>query len=316
MINVKNLTKYYGPTLAIEDVSFKVQKGEVVGFLGPNGAGKTTTMKILTCYMPASSGEADIAGHDVFTGSLEVRKLLGYVPENAPVYREMVVRDYLDFIGAIRRMPSRERRRAIKEKVELCGLGPVVRRPINELSKGFIQRVCLAQALLHDPEILILDEPTSGLDPNQIIEIRELIKTIGKEKTIILCSHILPEVSATCSRIMIINRGRIVAKGTPGELQDSIGGMKTVWATFRGEAKPVTEKLQLLDSVHKIREDVSPGAGLVRFSLQASKESAVCEQIFQCAVKNKWIMSELREEELSLEDVFTRLTTMEGGANA
>ena len=248
MINVKNLTKYYGPTLAIEDVSFEVQKGEVVGFLGPNGAGKTTTMKILTCYMPASSGEADIAGHDVFTGSLEVRKLLGYVPENAPVYREMVVRDYLDFIGAIRRMPSRERRRAIKEKVELCGLGPVVRRPINELSKGFIQRVCLAQALLHDPEILILDEPTSGLDPNQIIEIRELIKTIGKEKTIILCSHILPEVSATCSRIMIINRGRIVAKGTPGELQDSIGGMKTVWATFRGEAKPVTEKLQLLDS--------------------------------------------------------------------
>ena len=313
MITVNNLTKYYGPTLAIDDVSFEVQKGEVVGFLGPNGAGKTTTMKILTCYMPATRGEATIAGHDVFSDSLKVRKMLGYVPENAPIYKEMVVRDYLKFIGAIRGMPSRELKKAIDEKVELCGLESVIKRLIGELSKGYVQRVCPAQALLHNPDILILDEPTSGLDPNQIIEIRELIKQIGKEKTVILCSHILPEVSATCSRVIIINRGRIVAKGTPRELQDSMGGGKTVYVTFRASEDSVADKLTDLQVADSVREETSPGEGLVRFSLRAKKDLPICETIFSCAVKQGWTMSELREEELSLEDVFTRLTTREGG---
>ena len=214
MIEAKNLTKRFGDTLAVDTISFTVNKGGIVGLLGPNGAGKTTTMRILTCYLAADSGTATIAGKNVFTQSLEVRRCIGYLPENNPLYTEMGVVDYLKFIAQIRHIPRKKIKTQVKEMVEVCGLEPVLNKKIDELSKGFRQRVGLAQAMIHNPEVLIFDEPTVGLDPNQIVEIRELIKRMGAEKTVILSSHILPEVSATCKQVIIMNRGRIVASGT------------------------------------------------------------------------------------------------------
>ena len=213
MIEVKGISKRFGPTTAVDNISFSIAKGEVVGFLGPNGAGKTTTMRILTCFLPADAGEAKVAGFDVLEQSMAVRSRIGYLPESAPLYLDMRVSEFLDYIGAIRGLHGADRTAAINRMIEVCGLSGVMLKQIGELSKGYRQRVGLAQAMIHNPEILVLDEPTSGLDPNQIREIRDLIKTLGKEKTVILSTHILPEVEATCSRVMIINRGKIVADG-------------------------------------------------------------------------------------------------------
>ncbi|HXU79767.1 MAG TPA: ATP-binding cassette domain-containing protein, partial [Polyangia bacterium] len=219
MIQVQNLTKDYGPTRAVDGVTFNVRKGEVLGFLGPNGAGKSTTMKMLTCFLAPTGGTAKVAGFDVFDDSLEVRKHIGYLPEDTPIYRDMTVIDYLRFAAEVRGMEAGNREKRIKEIGGRCGLGDVAGKLVGELSKGFRQRVGLAQAMLHDPDIVILDEPTSGLDPNQIVEIRSLIKEVGKEKTVILSTHILPEVQATCSRVLIISGGKLVADGTPDELR-------------------------------------------------------------------------------------------------
>ena len=208
MIEVRNLTKRYGSTVAVNNVSFDAEAGEVLGFLGPNGAGKTTTMRVLTCFLPADDGTASIDGYDIFENSIEVRQRIGYLPESAPLYGDMGVIDYLKFIAEIRNIPKSERNDRIKSVVEICGLGPMIQKDVGELSKGYRQRLGLAQSLVHDPPILILDEPTSGLDPSQIIEIRNLIKEIGKEKTIIFSTHILSEVSATCSRVLIISDGQ------------------------------------------------------------------------------------------------------------
>ena len=218
MIEVINLTKRYGPTVAVDNVSFDAKAGEVLGFLGPNGAGKTTTMRILTGYLSADEGTAKVAGYDVFEESIEVRKRIGYLPESAPLYTDMGVIDYLKFIAQIRDIPKSQRSQRIKDVVDTCGLEKMIQKDVGELSKGYRQRLGLAQSLIHDPPILVLDEPTSGLDPSQIIEIRNLIREIGKEKMIIFSTHILPEASATCSRILIINDGQIVANGTPDEL--------------------------------------------------------------------------------------------------
>src|SRR3954462_12318660 len=219
MIEVSSLTKDYGPTRAVDRVTFNVRKGEVLGFLGPNGAAKSTTMKMLTCFLAPTGGTAKVAGFDVFDNSLEVRKRLGYLPEDTPIYRDMTVIDYLRFAAEVRGMEPGNREKRIKEIGGRCGLGDVAGKLVGELSKGFRQRVGLAQAMLHDPDIVILDEPTSGLDPNQIVEIRSLIKEVGKEKTVILSTHILPEVQATCSRVVIIRGGKLVADGTPDELR-------------------------------------------------------------------------------------------------
>jgi ABC-2 type transport system ATP-binding protein len=232
MINAKHLAKNFGPTMALKEITFEVAKGEVLGFLGPNGAGKTTTMRILTCYHPADTGTATIAGFDVFENPLEVRKLIGYLPENNPLYTDMGIVDYLQFIAQIRGIPSSKKQNQIQYVIELCGLQNELRKDIGQLSKGYKQRVGLAQALIHDPDILILDEPTIGLDPTQIIEIRELIKSIGKEKTIILSSHILPEVSATCDRIIIINQGEIVGSGKPEEMAARAKGGEITYITI------------------------------------------------------------------------------------
>src|SRR2546423_222542 len=219
MIQVENLTKDYGPTRAVDRVTFNVRKGEVLGFLGPNGAGKSTTMKILTCYLAPTGGTARVAGFDVFDQSLEVRQRIGYLPEDTPIYRDMTVVELLRFVADVRGMARDKREARIREIGGRCGLGDVAGKLVGELSKGFRQRVGLAQAMLHDPDILILDEPTSGLDPNQIVEIRALIKEVGKEKTVILSTHILQEVQATCSRILIISGGKLVADGTPEALR-------------------------------------------------------------------------------------------------
>ena len=215
MIQASNLQKRFGATVAVENVSFDVQRREVVGFLGPNGAGKTTTMRMLTCYLPPDGGTAEIAGHNITTEAVEVRRRIGYLPESAPLYTEMGVVDYLDFIGEVRGLPAVRRRQRIQEMIDVCGLEGVVKKDISELSKGYRQRVGLAQTLIHDPDVHILDEPTSGLDPHQIIQIRELIRNLGREQTVNLSTHILPEVTATCSRVINIHNGRNAADGTP-----------------------------------------------------------------------------------------------------
>jgi len=314
MIEVKGVTKTFGPTVAVDNLSFEVKKGEVLGFLGPNGAGKTTMMRIITCYMPATDGTVTIAGHDTLTDSFQVRERIGYLPESAPLYLDMDASDYLSFVAQVRGIASNDRRERMKKVVDICGLAEVMDKDIGTLSKGFRQRVGLAQALIHNPDILILDEPTTGLDPAQIIEIRELIKRIGKEKTVILCSHILPEVSATCDRILIINEGRKVAAGTPDELATATEGNLTVHARIHGPESQVREKIEAMDNVVGCRVVESPGDGPSTFVLKAKPEGDVGQDVFNMVVENDFSLSELRIERISLEDVFLQLTTKERDA--
>lgn len=311
MIEVQNLSKYYGDFKAIGDVNFSIEKGEVLGLLGPNGAGKTTIMKILTCYMPATSGTAIIDGDDVFERSLEVRKKIGYLPEHTPLYTDMMVKEYLMFIAELRGIPAQKRRSIISEKIEMCNLKEVLTKDIGALSKGYRQRVCLAQALMHDPKILILDEPTSGLDPKQILGIRELIKSLGKEKTIILSTHILPEVSATCSRVLIINNGTIVATGTPEELQKNASGFETIYTKIKASKEDVLKIFNELDYIKDVKCDKTDAENINLYTLKTPKGESVTEKIFNIVVENKWSLTELKQESVSLEDVFLELTTKE-----
>ena len=312
MINARHLSKNFGPTRALQDITFEVAKGEVLGFLGPNGAGKTTTMRILTCYHPADTGTATIAGFDVFENPLEVRRLIGYLPENNPLYTDMGIVDYLEFIAHVRGIPSSKKRAQIKYVVELCGLQSELRKDIGELSKGYRQRVGLAQALIHDPDILILDEPTIGLDPTQIIEIRELIKTIGGEKTIILSSHILPEVSATCDRIIIINQGEIVGSGIPEEMAARAKGGEITYITIRGPLEKVQQKLKTVDTIKEVINCTSKGEGLNQFEIKSDIGVDLSEELFFLVTHNGWSLTELYKEVANLEDIFLKLTTKEG----
>ena len=307
MIEVKNLTKRYGPTVAVDNVSFNAKAGEVLGFLGPNGAGKTTTMRVLTCYLSADEGNATVDGYDVFDQSVEVRKRIGYLPESAPLYLDMGVIDYLKFIAQVRDIPKSQRQQRTKEVIDICGLEGVIQKDVGELSKGFRQRLGLAQCLIHNPPILIMDEPTSGLDPNQIIEIRNLIKEIGKEKMIIFSTHILPEVSATCSRILIINNGKIVANGSPESLAERAKGGEVVDITIRGPADEIESKLQDLNFVNEF-DRVNTVDGLLSYRIASEKGTNAAEELFQFVVQNGWSLTELRQESVSLEDVFRELT--------
>ena len=311
MINAKHLAKNFGPTMALKEITFEVAKGEVLGFLGPNGAGKTTTMRILTCYHPADTGTATIAGFDVFENPLEVRKLIGYLPENNPLYTDMGIVDYLQFIAQIRGIPSSKKRNQIQYVIELCGLHNELRKDIGQLSKGYKQRVGLAQALIHDPDILILDEPTIGLDPTQIIEIRELIKTIGKEKTIILSSHILPEVSATCDRIIIINQGEIVGSGKPEEMAARAKGGEITYITIRGPLEEVQQKLKTVDTIKEVINCTNKGEGLNQFEIKSDIGVDLSEELFLLVTHNGWSLTELYKEAANLEDIFLKLTTKE-----
>jgi ABC-2 type transport system ATP-binding protein len=298
MIKVNNLKKSFSAVKALDGISFSVAKGEVLGFLGPNAAGKTTTMRILTGYLAADDGEVEIAGYDVKKEPLEVKRRLGYLPENAPLYCEMEVSDFLSFVAEVRGVSKSK----IKETTESCGLSDVYRRPIGELSRGFRQRVGLASALLHDPEILILDEPTAGLDPIQIIEIRSLIKEIGKEKTIILSTHILPEAQSTCNRVIIINKGKIVGCGTPEELSSMIK-TRNFYITLKGNE--VSQKIERIPSAERI-ERLSSKEGEERLRIRTSMDLA--EELFHFAVRENLVLKELKSEEASLEDVFLSLT--------
>ena len=307
MIEVINLTKRYGPTVAVDNVSFDAKAGEVLGFLGPNGAGKTTTMRVLTCYLSADEGTAKVAGYDVFEESIEVRKRIGYLPESAPLYTDMGVIDYLKFIAQIRDIPKSQRSQRIKDVVDICGLEKMIQKDVGELSKGYRQRLGLAQSLIHDPPILVLDEPTSGLDPSQIIEIRNLIREIGKEKMIIFSTHILSEVSATCSRILIINDGQIVANGTPDELAGRAQGEEVVHISIRGPREEIEAKLEELSLVSDFKR-VKSDEGVCGYQIVSQKGKSTAEELFHFVVQNRWSLTELRQEAISLEDVFLQLT--------
>jgi len=317
MIEVDGLTKDYGPTRAVDHVSFSVRRGEVLGFLGPNGAGKSTTMKMLTCFLAPTDGRARVAGHDVFDQSLEVRRRIGYLPEDTPIYRDMTVLEFLEFAASMRGMDPETRGDRIKEVGLRCGLGDVAGKLVSELSKGFRQRVGRAQAMLHDPDILILDEPTSGLDPNQIVEIRSLIKEIGREKTVILSTHILPEVQATCSRIVIISGGKLVADGTPDSLRArEKGGRYRVVVESNGVTKEaIRDRLASLAGVAHCQV-IAGEEGSHAFALDATAAADLRKPIFRTVVDNRWPLLELVRESASLEDVFRNLTTGDVVADA
>lgn len=315
MIEVKNLTKRYGATIAVNGISFVAEAGEVLGLLGPNGAGKTTTMRILTCYMPADEGTATVAGFDIHEQSVEVRKRLGYLPENAPLYTDMGVVDYLNFVAEIRAIPRTKRNSRVKEMIDVCGLERVLKKDIGELSRGYRQRVCLAQALIHDPDILIMDEPTAGLDPNQIMEIRELIKKLGAEKTVILSTHILPEVEATCDRVVIINEGVIVASGTTDELARMGEGSETIYVQIRGPKEKIESELSKMPQIVSFKMLDEFDQELRRYEIKPAGNGNITEDLFRMAVNNNWSLAELRREMASLEEVFRRLTTSDSQAS-
>jgi len=304
MIEVESVSKLYGDVLALDQVSFQVARGEIVGFLGPNGAGKTTAMRILAGYMPPTDGVARVAGYDVFGDSLEVRRRTGYMPETVPLYREMTVHGYLDFMGAIRGVSDREA--AIGRVVESCGIGEAIHNIIGKLSKGYRQRVGLAQALIHDPEVLVLDEPTLGLDPRQILSVRELIRGLGGERTIILSSHILPEVSQVCQRVLIIDHGRIVAEDTPERLTSSLQGGMRVRMEFEQAPSDATAQLGSVAGVAMVEE---VGAGTLEVTFDAGADLR-CE-LAALTVNRDWGLLEMRSLEMSLEEVFLQLTTEE-----
>ncbi len=312
MIQALNLTKDYGPTRAVDKVTFNVRKGEVLGFLGPNGAGKSTTMKMLTCFLAPTGGTAKVAGLDVFEDSLQVRKRIGYLPEDTPIYRDMTVVEYLRFAADVRGMESNHREKRIKEIGGRCGLSDVAGKLVGELSKGYRQRVGLAQAMLHDPDLLVLDEPTSGLDPNQIVEIRQLIKEMGKEKTVILSTHILPEVQATCSRILIISGGKLVADGTPDELRQREKGSSYRFVVEANGApqEQIRDRLSSMSGVTRCH-NLSGENGAHAFAINAGVADDLRKNLFRAAVDNHWTLLELTRESASLEDVFRNLTTGE-----
>ena len=316
MIEVEQLSKTYGPIKAIEDVSFVVEKGEILGFLGPNGAGKSTTMRILTCFMPPTSGTARIAGYDIFKESLQVRRRIGYVPENAPLYTDMPVVSFLKFAAEIKGLSRRERLRQIGQVMDDCGIKDVQHRYIGKLSKGYRQRVALAQALLGNPDVLILDEPTIGLDPRQIIDIRQLIKGLAGQKTVILSTHILPEVSMTCQRVIIINRGRLVAVDTPENLTTKLQTSSRLLVRVEGPATEVVRALGAVSGVQTVKEDGGGPGHVVTCIVESKKDRDVRKDVAAAVVRQNWGLLELRPVDLTLEDVFVRLVTEEKESTA
>lgn len=305
MIKVENLSKRYAGVTAIDNISFEVAKGEIVGFLGPNGAGKSTTMRILSSFMPASAGRASIAGFDVFEKSLEARTHLGYMPENVPLYTEMRVSEYLNYRAALKGVPGRRMKERLGDVLELCSLRDVEKRIIGTLSKGYRQRVGLADALIHDPDLLILDEPTIGLDPNQIRQVRDLIKNLGRNHTILLSTHILPEVEMTCSRVIIINKGKIEASDSPQNLRDAIrtsGGIRLEAQTPEDGA----ERLSSLAGVKEVTVEKDQDWNVFHVKVDAGRD--LRQEVYALAVDRHWKVRELTNRKATLEDVFVEIT--------
>ena len=296
-IEVKNVTKIYGEQRALNDVSFRIGKGEIVGFLGPNGAGKSTMMKIITCFIPPTEGEVRVAGFDVLENSMEVRRRVGYLPEHNPLYLEMYVREFLEFVAGIHQVPKK----SVAEMIERTGLGPESHKKIQALSKGYRQRVGLAQSMIHDPEVLILDEPTTGLDPNQIVEIRDLIRDIGKEKTVMLSTHIMQEVEAICDRVIIINKGQIATDKTTSEIQQSNAQTQVIRLEYEGslDIEDLRSKV-MVSGVRKVK------SGLVL--IESATGTDLRKEIFRYAVDNDITILQMNRDEKSLEQVFQEVT--------
>jgi len=309
MIEVQNITKRYGDLTAIDRVTFTVEKGEVLAFLGPNGAGKTTTMRIITGFMPATEGVARVAGFDCFDDPLEVKRRIGYLPESPPLYQELTVTEYLTFVGRIKGMGAEELRDGFNRVMERLALGDVRHRLIANLSRGYRQRVGLAQALLHDPPVLILDEPTVGLDPKQIIEIRELIKSLAGSHTVVLSTHILPEATAVCQRVVIINNGRIVAEDTPEGLSARLRRSEKIRLTVKAPPSDLADRLRALPGVLSVIEPTEPGTFLLEYELGEDRR----DELARFVVDNGWGLRELKAISMTLEDVFLRLTQHEEG---
>ena len=313
MIEVRSLTKRYATQAAVSDVTFSVARGEIVGFLGPNGAGKTTTMRVLTGFLPPSEGTARVAGYDIVTQSRQARANLGYLPESAALYPEMRVREYLAYRARLEGLTGPDVASRVNAIVGQCLLDEVADRRVENLSRGYRQRTALAGALVHEPPVLILDEPTVGLDPAQIIKIRELIRSLGRERAVLLSTHILPEVDAVCDRVLIIDRGRIVAEGTPQDLRRRLAGRPVVRAAFRG-AVSAREAVGALPGVVAVEE--TGGDGETRLRVECAEGADLSEEIFHIAVSRGWVLRELTREALSLEDVFVRLTRHDDGEPA
>jgi ABC-2 type transport system ATP-binding protein len=308
MIEVESLTKRYGRATAVDGISFRVEKGEILGFLGPNGAGKTTTMRILTCYLPPTGGTARVGGYDVFDQPMDVRRRVGYLPESPPLYPDMEVADYLGFCAKIKGVPPKERSSRIGDAVEKCRIGDVQSTLIGKLSKGYRQRVGLAQAILHNPDVLILDEPTAGLDPKQIIETRELIRGLGGDHTVILSTHILPEVSMTCGRVVIINKGRVVAEDSPENLTRRLTGAGTLRLEIRGDETAVLEAIRGVPGV--LGAHVRGGHdGAVVIDVEAEAGSDVRSDLARAVVGGGHGLLGLQQQGMSLEEIFLHLTT-------
>lgn len=298
-VELKNITKIYDTQRAVDDISFKVEKGQVLGFLGRNGAGKTTTMKIITCFIPQTEGEAQVCGYDVKTQALDVRQHIGYLPEHNPLYKDMYVREYLEFVAGLHKIQKKKQR--TDQMIELVGLEREQHKPIAALSKGYRQRVGLAQAMMHDPAVLILDEPTSGLDPNQLVEIRQVIKNLGKEKTVIFSTHIMQEVQALCDRVLIINNGKIVADDPIEALGDRIAGDNIVTVEFLTQI--AATKLEKIKNVKKVKS-----LGNNRWQLTSAFKNDIREDIFRFAVENQTVILEMKKEVFSVEEIFQTLT--------
>jgi ABC-2 type transport system ATP-binding protein len=308
VIEVKELTRYYGPKQAISNVSFKVNKGEILGLLGPNAAGKTTTMRILTCYMPPTSGTATVGGFDIFEQSLDVRKITGYLPENPPLYSDLTVEDYLKFVAKIKGIEKKRIKSEVDSVVEKTTIGDVRRRVIGKLSKGFKQRVGLAQALLNNPQVVIFDEPTVGLDPKQIIEIRELIKRLKGEHTIILSSHILPEVEQTCERVVIISEGKVVAEDTPENLMSRMRGVERIILEVDSAEQKLRQVLKTFSEIKSVQVDQGT-KGLLKVTVESNRD--LRKDIARALVNGNIGLYEIYTDRVTLEDIFLRLTTKE-----
>ncbi|MCX6156318.1 MAG: ATP-binding cassette domain-containing protein [Candidatus Kapabacteria bacterium] len=310
-ILVKNICKNYGTNAAVNDISFELSSGEILGFLGPNGAGKTTTMKMISCFLPATSGLIEVEGLNVNTDSLEIRKKIGYLPEQNPLYTDMTVTEFLKFCAKLHQIPKGKLSVRLDEMLTDCGLNEVKNKIISQLSKGFKQRVGLAQALIHDPEVIILDEPTSGLDPNQIVEIRNLIKKLGKSKTVILSTHILSEVQATCSRVIIINKGKIVADSSLSEFEKLSQNINSFFIELRTSTEADSETIMSIirstKNIISIKEE-SKSENVFQYIVESSSDSEFRENFFKKVVENSWILSEIRTSKSGLEDVFHKLT--------
>jgi ABC-2 type transport system ATP-binding protein len=315
LIEVQHLTKRYGPFTAVDDVSFRVEAGEILGFLGPNGAGKTTTMRVITGYMPATEGTVLVAGHDVFDAPIEAKKRTGYLPETPPLYPDMTVRDYLTFVARIKGVASREVRSRVDEVMKRTHVADMAGRHCAKLSKGYRQRVGLAQALINNPDVLVLDEPTAGLDPKQIIETRQLIKELGGSHTTVLSTHILPEVSQTCHRVVIINKGRVVAVDTPANLTARLRGTETIFLQVAAAGADVDATLAALPGVTRVA--VTPGGdGVLAVEVDSERGRDIRRELSATIVGRGWGLLELRPMRMSLEDIFLHLTTDESAVEA